>query len=717
MTSTRTIAPTAHVEPTLRYRKTPICLLIIYLPTLIVPWVLICIMTKRPLGSSSYYGQTGADYTNNAVGVLVAQLLKTINAVLSVPIISTLLANAAIVYAMRRRPDQKLNVQQLFALADKGWSNIPLLWSAHSRGKSSGFLWLAALLIALGAVLQPLISVLVTFEAIAATSCLDIPVTGCSRFGPTTIGYDPEPADMPRLQRDLVMQDVLGRLVTVSDLEPQPNLWPVNPDSNNWIDGYTTPPNRRIFEVYSPDFGFNPDGFFVTTLDNGTNTGVLREHAIRLNSSVHCEHISRSDFPSPCPGAQPLETRIDRSGLRLSVCAPGNASQFPFTPSRHRQDISEDLYVDMEVSRSMAYQANADNFTVHCTAMTSRGYFELGNEQNHYVYGPLLDRWPDPDDIAKNFNDFRGAGAHWARPTEEDPSTSEGSSILPAQRSIGSPFNSDQHSSVPGPLMVSAEVLFGNYSLLRFITNNITGMTPVQAFEGVCEHGNIPFTQPIGIVMYGSGPESYCYDAAGKVRDVLNATEDRYTYNLDEYLTIIAATHARLFNTTDYAEYALMMSMYFANRAVLTKTALAEMPFDAREIYHSPGTIMARPSIAMPSLIIITILIFLQTLGLVVVIWLIYSVPTWAAAFDSMEVARIGKALADNDLPPLGPVTSKDEKRLTKIDGLIGIDTGDKANDGEVVDEEGAVRKDGKEKMNRVKLALGGEGLITRRTK
>ncbi|OTA78493.1 hypothetical protein M434DRAFT_402231 [Hypoxylon sp. CO27-5] len=715
-TSTRTIPPTAYFEPTLRYRKTPIFLLIIYLPTLIVPWVLICIMTKRPLGSSSYYEQTGTDYTNNAVGVLVAQLLKTINAVLAVPIISTLLANAAIVYAMRRRPDQKLNVQQLFALADKGWSNILLLWTASSRGKSSRFLWLAALLVALGAVLQPLISVLVTFEAIAATSCLDIPIIGCSRFGPMTIGYDPEPADMPRLQRDLVMQDVLGRLVTVSDLEPQPNLWPINPDSNNWIDGYTTPPNRRIFMVYSTDFTLNPDGFFVTALDNGTNTGVLREHAIRLNSSVHCEHISRSEFPSPCPGAQPLETRIDRSGLRLSVCAPGNASQFPFTPSRHRQDISEDLYVDLEVSLNTASQAYADNFTVHCTASTTRGYFELGNERNHYVYGPLLDRWPDPDDIAKNFNDFRSLGANWARPTEEDPSTSEGRSILPAERSTGSPFNSDNYYSVPGPLMVSAEVLFGNYSLLRFITNNVTGMTPTQAYESLCEHGNIPFTQPIGIVMYGPGPESYCFDAASKVRDTLDTSGDRYTYNLDRYLTNIVAAHARLFNTTEYAEYALMMSMYFANRAVLTKTALAEKPFDAREIYHSPGTIMARPNMATPSLVVITILIFMQTLGLLVVIWFIYSVPTWAAAFDSMEIARIGKALVGNDLPPLGPVTGKDEKRLTKIDGLIGIATEDEVNEGEVVDEESTARKDGKG-TNRVELALGGKGLITRVTK
>ncbi|KAI1775368.1 putative NADP(+)-dependent dehydrogenase [Hypoxylon cercidicola] len=54
--------------------------------------------------------------------------------------------------------------------------------------------------------------------------------------------------------------------------------------------------------------------------------------------------------------------------------------------------------------------------------------------------------------------------------------------------------------------------------------------------------------------------------------------------------------------------YALTMSMYFANRAVLTKKLLA-----------------------------------------------------WAAAFDAaMQAGRIRKALADSDLPPLGPVTLED---------------------------------------------------------
>ncbi|XXG99326.1 hypothetical protein Hte_005663 [Hypoxylon texense] len=696
-------SPATKDDPVLRYRKTPVFLLAIYLPTLIVPWVLICIMTKRPLGGPSYYDQSGAHSTDNLAGVVIAQLFKSINAVLVVPIISALLAHAAIVYATRRRHDQKLNVQQVFALADKGWSNYLLLWSARSRGKSSLFLWLGALLVFLGAILQPLISVLVTFEEIAATSCLDIPVNGCSKYGPMVVGYDPEPADMPIVQRDLVLQDVLGHLVTVSDIEPQPNLWPIiKPGSSSSIAGYLTPPNRRIFESYADRIGLYPDGFFVTALDNGTNTGVLREHAIRLNSSVHCEHISDSDFPSPCPGGRPLEIHIERRGLTLGVCAPGNASQFPFTPSRHRQDIAEELYIRKEEPYSLAQVRS--NFTVRCTASTSRGYFELGNEKNNYVYGPLLDRWPDPDDIATNFNDYRSLEADYARPTEEDPSTSQLSYMLPEQQWIGSPFEDgiDETASTPGPLMVSAEVLFGNYSFLQFITDNTTALTSKQAFAAVCEHGSIPFSQVATFDTIGERPSLYCFD----IPHQLSGGHDDDWY--DEDLVSVVTSHARIFNDTDVAEYALTMSMYFANRAVLTKTVLGQNPVGQREIYASPGTTTTRPTMATASLVVITVLMFLQVLGLIILAWFIYSMPTWAAAFDAMEVARIGKALPDSDLPPLGPVTLEDEMRLTKVDGLIGRN--DLANVESKVGDGNAEMPSG-----RVQLALGGQGLISRK--
>lgn len=212
---------------------------------------------------------------------------------------------------------------------------------------------------------------------------------------------------MPSLLRDTVLQDVLSSLATTTDLEPQQNLWPTNPDSSEWIDGYTVPPNRQKLFVYSSSFGQNPEGFFVTSLPNGTNTGVLREHALRLNSSVSCEAIPRSEMPDPCPGARPFETHVKRSGVELNICAPGDSDEFPFTPSRHRQDFSEELYIDFNMDRSMVLSTNNDNFTTHCTSSTSRGYFELGNVWNDYVYGPLLDKWPSPDEMEKDFHDYR----------------------------------------------------------------------------------------------------------------------------------------------------------------------------------------------------------------------------------------------------------------------------------------------------------------------
>lgn len=409
-------------RPPLRYHKTSIWLLVLYLPTLIVPWVLTCVLDRRPLGHSTYWDQTGNGPTTdvNVVPILFIQLLSSLNSVLVIPIISTLLAHAAVVYAMRRAPDQKLDMLQLFVLADKKWTDITTLWSARTNGKESRFLWHAALLVLVAAVTGPLKSILLSFEQIGSVSWADIPPSGPFAM---VVGYDPEPADMSTLDHDLIVQDVLGRLATVSDIDAQINLWPINPDAGHWIDAYQTPADRRIFIVYSAAFQESEpqDGFFVTALENGTLTGVLREHAIRLNSSVACEHIPRDSYPSPCPGARPLDVHIARPNIQMRVCAPGNSSQFPFTPSRNRQDITEYLYIDFQPSLDLLpndYPA-VQNYTLQCTASTSRGYFELGNEHNNNVYGPLLSRWPDAETMANEFNDVRSVAANWSTPTEE----------------------------------------------------------------------------------------------------------------------------------------------------------------------------------------------------------------------------------------------------------------------------------------------------------
>ena len=49
---------------------------------------------------------------------------------------------------------------------------------------------------------------------------------------------------------------------------------------------------------------------------------------------------------------------------------------------------------------------DTDPFTLHCVAMTSRGYFELGNRFNGQVPQPLLDTWPTPEVMEENFVDY-----------------------------------------------------------------------------------------------------------------------------------------------------------------------------------------------------------------------------------------------------------------------------------------------------------------------
>ena len=142
---------------TLRYRYRALWLLGLYVPLLVVPWVLTCVLVYHPVDLPAYYDQSGLPVNSlrfhrrltNALAVLYA-----ITGLVTVPIISAILSQAAVVYTQRRRMTQSISIRQLFALADRGWSSLAILkdawpaWGSHSGRRadaSSRFLWLAAL--------------------------------------------------------------------------------------------------------------------------------------------------------------------------------------------------------------------------------------------------------------------------------------------------------------------------------------------------------------------------------------------------------------------------------------------------------------------------------------------------------------------------------------------------------------------------------------------
>jgi hypothetical protein len=151
--------PAKKEEPVLRYRKTPIVLLALYLATLIVPWVLTCILDDRSLTTSGYYDQRGRVDANSYLSfwslLAFIKALQSVSGILTIPVTTTILAYAGVTFAQNRFDGQRLSMSQLFALTDRGWADITILWRAGSNGRSSGLLWYGALMVAIGTYSQP----------------------------------------------------------------------------------------------------------------------------------------------------------------------------------------------------------------------------------------------------------------------------------------------------------------------------------------------------------------------------------------------------------------------------------------------------------------------------------------------------------------------------------------------------------------------------------
>jgi hypothetical protein len=164
---------------------------------------------------------------------------------------------------------------------------------------------------------------------------------------------------------------------------------------------------------YDSSYPITPK-FFVAGLPADTTTGVLRQHLMRLNSSIECKEIDPGMFPSPCPGNRPFTVSWERVlNTDVSICVPGDYTAFPWTLNHSRQEHLEEIYIDINDTNvpldttwdSPDSPFNTSSIT-RCTANTTRGYFELCNIWNNNTYGPLLGQWPSPIQMMESFNDW-----------------------------------------------------------------------------------------------------------------------------------------------------------------------------------------------------------------------------------------------------------------------------------------------------------------------
>ena len=643
---------------------------------------------------------------------------------LSVPILSAILAQAAVIYCQRRKPDEFLSLKDMFAIADRGWTNPWVVWNslrtrpaklrALGRKTRARFLVPAACLILLGAIQQPLYQILVRVGTAAVITCECVPAWHAHGTCPTSpdpgsfssgtelyeeIGRDLEPGTMAIVEHLPMLSRVISGLASLSDTESQFRLWSLDAaytEADKWS-GWGIPDDSLFHWLFWRRTRLDTDpypDFFVAGIPRGTTTGVLRQPVMRLNSSVVCDEVDPKDFPSPCLGDQPLT--VSWQGVfekNVRICVPGNYTAFPWTPSRDRQDLVEEIYINVNhTSIANSYRRQVDplfnaSYSIRCTATTTRGYFELGNYHNNNTYGPLLEQWPDTEQMAVAFNN----GNHWRYLRWGTPDTPP----LYVDNADPSTWK------VPGPLMTSALALFGRGSWLssaaNYVSNassNVTGHNgdyKDASWHLFC-HG-MPFLN-LGLLfdktnlsslnedlhkreLVRTGGFANACDLADLAIPSGKEARERHMRLASQHL-LAAFAPSDVAETYINPETMLTAAMFVANEAFLT-TLLSEAkeeqaPPGGRIIYTSPGFAMQKPFLSKLALIVLSFSIGLQLLGLGYLAYYIYRAPTWSGQLDAMAMARIGASLYNRGLlPAIGAVSKEDIAGLKTVGGLIGI--------------------------------------------
>ncbi|TDZ39112.1 hypothetical protein C8035_v005705 [Colletotrichum spinosum] len=567
----------------LKYRKASIWLLAMYLPFLIVPWCLTCVMMFRPISFPAYLNQnspvTVEDARSMESWLTAVNILSKIGATMAIPVVSAILAHAAVVYSQRRKPSDTLNAYQLVALADRGWLDFPTLRRSFTAGpvSASWFLWQGALIMLL-VVAQPSLQSLFVKTCSAVVLTCEDDVTSrhahciyqySTRY--MAVGFDPEPGELEHCPQDVVTGNVLKKSLIVGHDDLQPHLWPEREQADT----------RFLSRYYENRLNSFMDGsletFFVSAIPYGTLTGALRSHAMRLNSSVTCTHTDK--YPDPCPGDRPFVKTFSRgSDLKARVCVPGDYSKVPWTTSRDRQDIKEEMWITRNSTPSATSYID---YTLYCEVSSTRGYFELGNEHNSFTPGPLLDKWPSVEELEREFSDYASSDAQRAGRADKDlypMRMSPSYEVADTRTWRASNWFGTRELPTPGPLMTAALSIFGNGSFFHAATQ---------------------------------------------------AVEEDY----DEVARALCAK--RLLGT----------AVFLANEALLTSTASEGWRSAAREVYSSPGTTVMKPKKTTTGIVVVSVLIGLQVACLVALVYYTCSVPTWTAKLDAFAMAQVGAQL------------------------------------------------------------------------
>lgn len=115
----------------LRRHRLTAFLLALYLPLIILPWVVLCVLDVKPMTrAGSSYVDRKAEYAPSVIHAVdawmrAAKVLNTAAAILAIPVVSAILGHAAVAMVQRRSPEQPLDLGRLLRLSDGVGVRLP----------------------------------------------------------------------------------------------------------------------------------------------------------------------------------------------------------------------------------------------------------------------------------------------------------------------------------------------------------------------------------------------------------------------------------------------------------------------------------------------------------------------------------------------------------------------------------------------------------------
>lgn len=514
----------------------------------------------------------------------------------------------------------------------------------------------------------------------------------------TILGNQITPQTLASVESDSVMDNIISSTISGKLSDKQPYLWSSDQDSLR-----ITSIDTNITK--SSSFNDIPKEQFIATFPVGTDTGVLRNLALRLNMSVSCALVPQSDFPSSCPGDFPLSNTFSNINTstsspfgdpshpryRVQICAPGNKGLSPWTDTPDRQDISEELWLDYQRTPSPAdggvwgITDGGSNYTQHCFGNSTLGYFELPSYWNGHVAGPLLNKIPPNGPNLTYRNGDPGA-------------LTAGSPIRPAPPDQG----------VAGPFLTAIMAIFGPNTFFNAAAVNSNQTST--ATQALCAQLRYPFT---GLSFYSSLLGDFRINWTPSYAPLeCTPTTDPSDDPAPPLLTALMSWLPN-FGNENMTLAALTLTTYAAGNAILNLGPATD--FDGYFIYASPGTNIQKPTITLAGIIVVSLLLAMQIMGLTLLAIYASRSATWTESLNSWAMLRLGAEIGKEEMPAVSALEAREAEVLDEQKGWVG-DIGIEGREGKVdvrelgLGGQGRVREGVMYRMVRRKES-GGEGL------